>query len=65
MNPRAGWPEVRHYVPSVPYLLVGTKTDCRESKQVDPNLGRFDPVTPEQGRQMADDIAAIAYLEAR
>jgi len=57
------WPEVRHYVPNVPFLLVGTKVDCRESKQVDPNLGRYDPVTADQGRAIADEIKAVMYLE--
>jgi len=57
------FPEVRHYVPKVPYMLIGTKLDCRESKQVDPNLGRFDPVTIEMGKQMADEIKAVGYLE--
>jgi len=57
------YPEVHHYIPTVPVLLCGTKMDCRETKQVDPNLGRFDPVTPEMGRSMAQEIAAAQYLE--
>lgn len=35
------------------------------SPPVDPNLGRFDPVTVEQGKAMADEIGALAYLEVR
>jgi len=57
------YPEVHHYVPNVPFILVGTKTDCRASKVVDPNLGRFDPVTPETGQGMAREIHASKYLE--
>lgn len=57
------YPEVHHYVPIIPYILVGTKIDCRENKQVDPNLGRFDPVSTEMGQKMADEIHAIKYLE--
>jgi len=57
------YPEVHHYIPTVPVLLCGTKVDCRETKQVDPNLGRFDPVTPEMGRSMAQEISAAQYLE--
>jgi len=57
------YPEVHHYVPTIPYILVGTKIDCRENKQVDPNLGRFDPVSLDMGQKMADEIRAIKYLE--
>jgi len=57
------YPEVNHYVRETPYILVGTKIDCRENKQVDPNLGRFDPVSTEMGQKMAEEIKAIKYLE--
>jgi len=57
------YPEVHHYIPKVPVLLVGTKLDCRESKQADPNLGRFDPVTPEMARVMQKEIGAVMYME--
>jgi len=57
------FPEVHHYIPKVPLILVGTKLDCRESKVVDPNLGRFDPVTVEMGRGLAAEIGAAIYLE--
>jgi GTPase SAR1 family protein len=43
-------PEVRHHVPNVPIILVGTKMDLREIKFPDPNTGTFDPITTEQVR---------------
>jgi len=57
------FPEVHHYIPTVPYMLIGTKIDCRENKQVDPNLGRFDPVDQATGKKFADEIKALKYLE--
>jgi len=61
---REKWfPEVHHYVPKCPLILVGTKVDCRESKVVDPNLGRFDPVTTEMGKALAAEIGAALYTE--
>jgi hypothetical protein len=42
------WPEVHHYIPSVPYILVGTKADLRDINAPDPNTGKVSPVTKEQ-----------------
>jgi len=56
-------PEVHHYVPNIPHLLVGTKIDLRESKAPDPNSGKYEPITTEQGKVMADEIGAIKYME--
>jgi small GTP-binding protein len=41
-------PEVQHYIPNIPNILVGTKIDLRESKTPDPNSGKYDPITPDQ-----------------
>lgn len=57
------FPEIHHYIPAVPYMLIGTKIDCRENKQVDPNLGRFDPVETSVGKKLAEEIKALKYLE--
>jgi len=56
-NVKEKWsPEVVHYCPNVPILLIGTKGDIRsENKQ---NL-----VTPEQATKMALDIKAKKYIE--
>jgi len=57
------WPEVHHYIPTAPHILVGTKVDCREAQEPDPNLGKFDPITTEMGEDMAKQIGAIKYIE--
>jgi len=61
---REKWaPEVHHYVPNIPHLLVGTKIDLREAKAPDPNSGKYEPITQEQGKAMADEIGAVKYME--
>jgi len=56
-------PEVNHYIPEVPHILVGTKIDLREAQHPDPNSGKFEPITPESGQAMAKQIKASKYLE--
>eukprot|EP01132_Coremiostelium_polycephalum_P001146 gene1146-1453_t len=56
-------PEVNHYIPDVPHILVGTKIDLREAQHPDPNSGKFEPVTPDMGLSMAKQIKAAKYLE--
>jgi len=56
-------PEVHHFIPSIPHILVGTKIDLREEKHPDPNSGKFEPITPEQGQRMATEINAAKYME--
>jgi len=62
-------PELVHYCPNTPIVLVGTKTDAREKdlKNAANNVqigGKKLPfVTPEQGFEMAKQINAVKYLE--
>jgi len=58
-------PEVTHFCPKVPVILVGTKKDLRTDPSVieDLSLTKMKPVTTEQGQQMATHIHAQAYLE--
>lgn len=56
-------PEIHHYIPTIPKILVGTKIDLRESKTPDPNTNKFDPVTKEQGEQMAKEVSCVKYME--
>lgn len=56
-------PEVNHYIHEVPHILVGTKIDLREAQHPDPNSGKFEPITPEMGQQMAKQIKAAKYVE--
>jgi len=61
---REKWaPEVHHYVPNIPHLLIGTKIDLREAKAPDPNSGKYEPISAEQGKAMAEEIGAVKYME--
>jgi len=55
-NVKAKWfPEIRHYCPNTPIILVATKTDLRgdEKKMISAN----------EGKQIADEMGAVGYLE--
>jgi len=62
---RIKWhPEVRHYVPNIPYILVGTKLDLRDAiEKGEVDKGDFDPVSPEMGQKMCEEIKAVKYIE--
>jgi len=57
------WPEVHHYIPSVPYILVGTKIDLRETGAADPHTGKVNPVSVEQAQGIAKEIGCVKYME--
>jgi len=57
------YPEIRHYIPNVPYMLVGTKLDLREHLLQNPS-DEHDLVSTELGQAMCDEIKAIKYVEA-
>lgn len=58
-------PEVKHFCPNVPIILVGNKKDLRNDESVKLELSRLklEPVKPEEGRAMAARIGAYDYLE--
>ena len=59
------WPELCHYAPGVPIVLVGTKADLRDDVVVVNQLRTkgVSPVTEEQGQRFAKEIGAIGYVE--
>ena len=59
------YPEVKHYCPLKPIILVGLKLDLRENKATVEKLQRLNqsPIKYEQGRSLASRIGAIKYLE--
>jgi Ras-related C3 botulinum toxin substrate 1 len=60
-NVKERWiPELQHYSPETPVLLVGTKEDLRGT--VGTSDGRSE-VTYEQGKELKEQIGAVAYLE--
>ncbi|XP_054434251.1 transforming protein RhoA-like isoform X2 [Pteronotus mesoamericanus] len=63
--PEMWTPEVKHFCPNVPIILVGNKKDLRYSTRTRHKLARMnqEPVQPEEGRDMADRIGALGYTE--
>jgi len=58
-------PEVKHFCPNVPIILVGNKKDLRTDQNTIRELARNRqaPVRYEEGQQMANKIGAIRYIE--
>ncbi|XP_048234706.1 rac-like GTP-binding protein RAC2 isoform X1 [Ricinus communis] len=56
-------PELRHYAPSVPIILVGTKLDLREDGQFHLDYPGACTISREQGIELKKQIGALAYVE--
>jgi len=58
-------PEVKHFCPNVPIVLVGNKKDLRNDDYTIKELQRAkqQPVSYSEGEQMASRIGAKSYLE--
>ncbi|KAL4630603.1 rho-related GTP-binding protein RhoB-like [Arapaima gigas] len=58
-------PEVKHFCPNVPIILVANKKDLRHDEVTRSELARIkqEPVKAEDGRAMAVRIGAYDYLE--
>ncbi|CAI0557839.1 unnamed protein product [Linum tenue] len=56
-------PELRHYAPNVPILLVGTKLDQREDEQYFIDHPGAAPITTAQGEELKKVVGAVAYIE--
>ncbi|XP_024010717.1 rac-like GTP-binding protein ARAC9 [Eutrema salsugineum] len=56
-------PELRHYAPTVPIVLVGTKLDLREDKQFPMTYPGACTISTEQGQELRKEIGALAYIE--
>ena len=63
--PEKWTPEVRHFCPNVPIILVGNKKDLRNDQNTIRELAKMkqETVKAEEGRGMAEKIGAFAYLE--
>jgi len=65
-NVSAKWyPEVMHFCPEVPQILVGTKLDARSDQALLEKLKNQGqkPVTTEQGQELARKVKAVKYME--
>jgi Ras-related C3 botulinum toxin substrate 1 len=61
-NVRTKWvPEIKHHVPTAPFLLVGTKMDLKNDAEVLKKVG--DPISTEQGTSLAKEVGANKYVE--
>ncbi|CAL4160640.1 unnamed protein product, partial [Meganyctiphanes norvegica] len=58
-------PEVKHFCPNVPVILVGNQKDLRDDPQtlIELQNVKQKPVSPEEGQAMAEKISAVLYLE--
>ena len=56
--PEKWTPEVRHFCPNVPIILVGNKKDLRSDPNTLRELSKMkqEPVKQEEGRSMAEKI---------
>ncbi len=65
-NVWAKWvPEITHYLPTTPILLVGLKKDLRTDQETIERLAkvRQAPITTSQGMEMAREMGAVGYFE--
>ncbi|XP_039160391.1 rac-like GTP-binding protein RAC1 isoform X1 [Eucalyptus grandis] len=56
-------PELQHYAPGIPLVLVGTKVDLREDKHYLADHPGLVPVTTAQGEELRKQIGAAYYIE--
>jgi len=60
------YPEVMHFCPDTPLVLVGTKVDLRKDEAfVEKNLraNNLQPISTAQGQELAKKIKAFKYIE--
>uniref|UniRef100_A0A8W8JPR1 SH3 domain-containing protein n=1 Tax=Magallana gigas TaxID=29159 RepID=A0A8W8JPR1_MAGGI len=66
VNIREKWsPEVKHFCPSVPIVLVGNKKDTRTDPEVikELELKKEEPVKTQEGQTVAEQIRAVSFVE--
>ncbi|GMI95714.1 Arabidopsis RAC-like 9, RHO-RELATED PROTEIN FROM PLANTS 8 [Hibiscus trionum] len=56
-------PELRHYAPAAPIVLVGTKLDLRDDRQFHLDYPGACTISTEQGLELKKQIGALAYIE--
>ncbi|ELT87174.1 hypothetical protein CAPTEDRAFT_207146 [Capitella teleta] len=57
-------PEIRHHCPEVPFILVGNKTDLRESDAATETTDkRLKTLSKQVGERLAQQLGAVAYME--
>ena len=63
--PEKWTPEVKHFCPNVPIILVGNKKDLRNDDKTKMELAKMkqEPVKNEEGAAMGDKINAYCFME--
>ncbi|XP_050414269.1 ras-like GTP-binding protein RHO isoform X1 [Patella vulgata] len=63
--PEKWTPEVKHFCPNVPIILVGNKKDLRNDPNTRAELAKMkqQPVAYDEGKSMSEKIGAAAYVE--
>ncbi|XP_038991481.1 rac-like GTP-binding protein RHO1 [Hibiscus syriacus] len=56
-------PELKHYAPGVPIVLVGTKLDLRDDEQFLMDHPNAIPISAAQGEELKKQIGSSAYIE--
>ncbi|KAJ5072106.1 hypothetical protein M0811_09486 [Anaeramoeba ignava] len=58
-------PEIQHFCPKVPFVLVGLKLDLRDDQDTIMELEEkgLSPISYQQGMGMAEEIKAVTYWE--
>ena len=65
-NVKETWvPEIQHFCPETPFILVGTQTDLRDDVEVVEALaaGQQKAVTSSEGARLGREVRAVKYLE--
>ncbi|CAF0825426.1 unnamed protein product [Brachionus calyciflorus] len=65
-NIKEKWiPEILHYCPDAPFMIVGTQTDLRTDSDTINKLKKNNqkPVTPDQAVRLAKELKAVKYVE--
>ncbi|GMJ14878.1 RHO-RELATED PROTEIN FROM PLANTS 6, RAC-like 3 [Hibiscus trionum] len=56
-------PELKHYAPGIPIVLVGTKLDLRDDDQFLHDHPNAIPISAAQGEELKKQIGSSAYIE--
>jgi len=65
-NVKSKWfPEVEHYAPGVPFLLVGSKADLRFDREICLRLAESgsSPISYQEAKSSGEEIGAEGYVE--
>jgi cell division control protein 42 len=66
LNVEEKWiPEIKQYMASIPFILVGTQIDLRDNviSLKDLNRKNLKPVSREEGEKLARKLGARSYIE--